>query len=296
MFSSKHVLVGVTVALVGVAHADAPGDAQARIKTLEATVARLESRVKQLEDINAKNAEALDFLRKVYLQQKQDVAERESRELDPKGTWAVDIAQNIANGQVQGPIGAPVTIVWAYDLADPFSARSRSVIDEIVAENRGKVRVVFKNMIVHPQHATKAHLASCAAGKQRRFLPFWNAFWTKAWEAYVSTRDKTVFEVDNLLAIARDAGLDPVRLRRDMDSKACDDLIKADMAELAKFNVNATPTFFINGEVIQGAMPKENFVQVVKTKLEEAARSGVAPASYYNKVIMTKGEKSARSK
>ncbi len=294
MVSSKHMLVGVVVALVGVAHADTPGEA--RIKALEATVARLESRVKQLEEANAKNAEALEFLRKVYDQQKAQADDMKLREPDPKAIYAVAIGEDIANAQVQGPIGAPVTIVWAFDLMDPFSARSRSVIDDIVTENKGKVRVVFKNMIVHPATATKAHLAACAAGKQRKFVPFWNAYWTNVWDAYRQTRDPSLLEVDNLLSVAKGAGLNPDRLRKDMDSKACDDLVKADMAELSKFNVNATPTFFINGTVIQGAMPRESFTTVVTEKIDEAARSGVAPASYYNKVIMTKGEKSGRAK
>ena len=42
-------------------------------------------------------------------------------------------------------------------------------------EYDGKVRVVYKNMVVHPQVVTKAHLAGCAAGKQGKFVEFKNA-------------------------------------------------------------------------------------------------------------------------
>ena len=81
----------------------------------------LEARVKKLEEQNAKYAEALDFLQKVYDQQKQqERAQREQREreeLAPDGTWAVDVSQDVKGGQVEGPNTACVTLVEAWDFA-----------------------------------------------------------------------------------------------------------------------------------------------------------------------------------
>jgi len=78
----------------------------------------LEARVKKLEETNAKYAEALDFLQKVYGQQKQQQAQQEREEHAPDAMFAVDIAPNIAGGLVEGPAtGAPVTIVEAWDFA-----------------------------------------------------------------------------------------------------------------------------------------------------------------------------------
>ena len=78
----------------------------------------LEARVKKLEEQNAKYAEALDFLQKVYNQQKQQQQAQEDSEPDPNAVFAVDIAQNIKGGLVEGPAtGAPVTIVEAWDFA-----------------------------------------------------------------------------------------------------------------------------------------------------------------------------------
>ena len=42
-------------------------------------------------------------------------------------------------------------------------------------EYDGKVRVVFKNMVVHPQQVTNAHLAGCAAAKQGKFIAYKDA-------------------------------------------------------------------------------------------------------------------------
>jgi hypothetical protein len=81
----------------------------------------LEDRVARLEDNYAKYAEALDFLAKVYEQQKaqqkaqQDRAQREDP--DPDAVFAVDIAPDVKLGMVEGPTNALVTIVEAWDFA-----------------------------------------------------------------------------------------------------------------------------------------------------------------------------------
>jgi len=77
----------------------------------------LEARVKKLEETNAKYAEALDFLQKVYNQQKQQSAQQEREEPADDAVFAVDIANDIANHQVEGPNSATVTIVEAWDFA-----------------------------------------------------------------------------------------------------------------------------------------------------------------------------------
>jgi protein-disulfide isomerase len=158
-----------------------------------------------------------------------------------------------------------------------------------VTEYAGKVRVVFKHMVVHPQQVAAAHLAACAAARQGKFLPFYKAFWEKAFEAYVAQRDPSLLGEDNVYKIAAAAGLDVGRLKADMP--ACQQVIAADEAELRKFRVTGTPSFFINGEFIGGGIPKEAFKQYIDLKLAIAERSGVPGAEYYEREIRGKGEK-----
>jgi len=77
----------------------------------------LESRVRRLEDSAAKNAEALDFLNKVYAQQKQQQQAQEREEPAPDAVFAVDVSGDVQAGQVEGSNGALVTIVEAWDFA-----------------------------------------------------------------------------------------------------------------------------------------------------------------------------------
>jgi protein-disulfide isomerase len=156
--------------------------------------------------------------------------------------------------------------------------------------------VVFKNMVVHPQVVTDAHHAGCAAAKQGKFVEFKNAFWDKAFGPYAAQHDPTKLGVDNIMAIAKDLGLDTARLKADMNGPECKAHIQADMAELGKFKVGSTPTFFINGKLVVGAVAKENFKQIIDEKLKVAEASGVSGASYYDKEVMEKGVKQFRSK
>ena len=78
----------------------------------------LEARVKKLEETNAKYAEALEFLGKVYEGQKRQQQQQAESEPDPTAQFAVDIKPNIESGLVEGPAtGAQVTIVEAFDFA-----------------------------------------------------------------------------------------------------------------------------------------------------------------------------------
>ena len=75
-------------------------------------------------------------------------------------------------------------------------------------EYDGKVRVVFKNMVVHPQQVMKAHLASCAAGKQGKFIEFHKAFWEKGYKPYQDQREMSFLGEENVHKVAGEIGLD----------------------------------------------------------------------------------------
>lgn len=163
-------------------------------------------------------------------------------------------------------------------------------------EYDGKVRVVFKNMVVHPQVVTTAHKAGCAAGKQQKFVAFKDAFWEKGYGAYSSSHDAAKLGEENIMAIAKDIGLDTAKLKADMNSADCQAALDNDMRELQKFHVNSTPSFFINGKHLGGALPKEQFKAIIDERLKVAEASGVSGADYYEREIMGKGEKQFRSK
>ncbi len=255
----------------------------------------VETRLRRLEDNYAKYSEALDFLGKIYAQQQQQEQAKAEEEHDPDAMFAVQIKQDIAAGKVDGPASAPVTVIKAFDFACPYCQRTASIMDDLVKEYAGKVRVVYMDMVVHPDVATKAHLATCAAAKQQKYKPYKNAVWEKGFMAYAQSRDASKLGEENLIAIAKEAGLDTTKLVADMNGADCQGLIASDMQELGKFKVTGTPAFFINGKFIGGALPKEGFKQIIDEQLKIAEASGVAGADYYDKVVLAKGEKQFKS-
>jgi protein-disulfide isomerase len=257
--------------------------------------AALADRVAKLEAAYAKNAEALDFLNKVYAAQKQQQEAEAREEPAEDAMFAVNVDEDIKAGQVDGPATAAVTIVKAFDFACPYCAQTAPTMEDLVKEYGGKVRVVYVNMVVHDP-AKPAHLASCAAAKQGKYNQFKHAFWIQGFAAYAAGHDPAKLGEDNIFAIAKDAGLNVARLKTDMASPACAARLAADMAEMAKFHVNATPTFFINGKHFGGAMPKEGFHQAIDAELKVVEASGVPAGDYYAKVVLAKGEPKFRSK
>lgn len=158
------------------------------------------------------------------------------------------------------------------------------------------MRVVFKNLVVHPQQVQRAHLAGCAAAKQGKFVEYYQAFWEKSFAPYAAARDGSKLSEETILSWAPSIGLDAAKLKADMDSQDCQGRIAGDAQELSKFQVNSTPTFFINGIHVGGALPKEGFKQVIDERLKIAEASGVSAAEYYDKEVLAKGVPQFRSK
>lgn len=167
-----------------------------------------------------------------------------------------------------------------------------------MAEYPGKLRVVYMNMVVHPDTVQLAHQYSCAAAKQNRFMDYKKAFWEKGFNAYKASagRDKAALGEPNILKFSGDLGFDTQKLKADANGQECQKRVADDMEELRKFRVNGTPAFFINGQFIGGRIPKPQFKKIIDEKLAIAEASGVGGSEYYDREIMGKGLKQFRSK
>lgn len=166
------------------------------------------------------------------------------------------------------------------------------VLDELLNEYQGKLRVVLKHMVVHPQQVATAHIAACGAAKQGKFKEFYKAFWEQGFKPYMEKRDQTLLGDENVFKIATDLGINVEQIKA--DAQACQQAIQADEEELRKFKVSGTPAFFVNGEFVGGGIPKQNFKQIIDRKLQIAQQSGVSGAEYYEREIRGKGEKSVQ--
>jgi len=66
---------------------------------------------------------------------------------------------------------------------------------------------------------------------------------------------------------AREIGLDMAKWKASVASHKAQASIQADMAAGNAVGANGTPTFFINGRKLVGAMPFESFKQIIDAEL-----------------------------
>ena len=217
-------------------------------------------------------------------------------EPDRAKTYAV-AATGVAT---DGPADAAVTLVWAYDYACPYCEKVRDTIAALEQKYGKQLRVVHKAFVVHPQVATAPALAACAAERQKKFAIVDNLLWEKGFKARSYDKDvgsekcwKSADGCAVALGFAKEAKLNVKQFQADMTS--CEADIQDQMHELQTFGVGATPSFFINGRFMSGAMPLENFASLVDEELakaKERIHQGTPAAKYYQQWIVDKGEKS----
>jgi protein-disulfide isomerase len=187
-------------------------------------------------------------------------------------------------GKAKGSSRAPVTIVEFSDFQCPFCSRVVPTIEKLVKENPDKVRVFFKhNPLPFHADAPLAAQAAVAAENQGKF-----------WEMH----DKLFANQQNikrpdLEKYAQELKLDMAKFKADIDSPATKKRVEADTEIGKKLGVQGTPNFFINGRPVRGAVPYEQFKQVVDDELGRAKKmmaKGTSASGIYAALMKGQGK------
>jgi protein-disulfide isomerase len=228
-------------------------------------------------------------------------------EPDRAKTYAVPID----NDPVWGNADAKITLVKAYDYACPYCEKVRGTMSDLKKKYGNDIRIVYKQLVVHPRNAMASALAFCAANEQggiEKAKKLDEYLWDKGFKARnLDNSDVAAAEAGGgggkcwdqadgckiVVGFAQEAGLDVNKFKADMKGK-CQQVVQKDMADLQKLAVSATPAFFVNGRFISGAMPIENFQTLIDEELKkanEAIQKGTPAADYYNQAVIAKGLK-----
>jgi len=107
-------------------------------------------------------------------------------------------------------------------------------------------------------NAKKAAEASECAGEQGKF-----------WEIHDKIyENRTQLDIDSLKGYAKELGLNTSNFDKCLDDGKYAQKVADDMAESTQYGVNGTPATFINGELISGAQPYENFAAIIDSLLD----------------------------
>jgi protein-disulfide isomerase len=188
---------------------------------------------------------------------------------------------NLADRPVRGNPNAKVTIVNFDDFECPFCARMHTTLmSEILPQYGDKIKIVYKDYPLISIHPWAQHAATDANCLAKESAP---AYWELA--DYLHSNQRSISgsqqnsqaafnELDKLtLDFGKKNGADATRLQACIKAQS-DTIVKASMAEGDALGVNATPTVFINGERMEGAVDADEVRAALNRQLLAA---GIQP-------------------
>lgn len=160
--------------------------------------------------------------------------------------------------------GSPkVTIVEFGDYQCPACGVAHPVMKEIESEYGNKITFVFRNFPL-PMHQN-SHIsaeAAEAAGKQGKFWQMYDLLYQNQKEWSESTSPLDIFAT-----YAKKLGLDVEQFKSDVSNNAYAKQIEQDIKDGNALGVNATPTFFINGVMMEGVPQTSDFKEKINQAL-----------------------------
>ncbi|SKB70648.1 DsbA family protein [Daejeonella lutea] len=148
------------------------------------------------------------------------------------------------NDHIQGNSQAPIELVEYGDYECPHCGRAYPILKEMQNQLGSNLKFVFRNFPlskIHP-HAKSAAIAAEAASHQ-------NKFWEMHDILFENQRRLTSTAVREY---AQKIQLDMSKFENDILDSSIAEKIDAEFYSGMRSGVNATPTFFINGEKYDG--------------------------------------------
>ena len=159
---------------------------------------------------------------------------------------------------LQGPIDAPITLLEYGDYQCPACGDAYPMVKAIQQRMGRELCFAFRNFPLTNIHPYAEHAAEVAeaAGVQGRF-----------WEMHdLLFENQRALHDDDLVSYAKTLGLDDARLAREVRDGEHTARVREDFRHGVRAGVNATPTFFINGERYDGASGLEPLLAALGTR------------------------------
>ena len=171
----------------------------------------------------------------------------------------------VGTAPVRGPVDASVTIVEFADFQCPYTKQAEGTLRRLEARFPNELRIAWKDfpLSAHPDADPAAQLAREAL-REKGVAGFWQAHDT----LLATTRRLGRAELE---ALARELGLDLAEARRAIQTERYRDDIDADVEALHRLGTGGTPTFFVNGRMVEGG--DEELTRAVAEAVDEAQRA-----------------------
>ena len=163
----------------------------------------------------------------------------------------------------RGPSDAPIVLVEFSDFQCPYCQRATGILSNLRDRYADQIRFIYKDYPLsnHPQAFKAAEAGNCAH-EQGMFWPFHD-------KMFVS---QDALDVASLNSYATELGLDAAAFSMCLEEGRYTQRVQQDLQAGRRHGVSSTPTVFINGRPIMGAVPLETLEEIVREELAASRR------------------------
>jgi protein-disulfide isomerase len=177
------------------------------------------------------------------------------------------------DGPAKGATEPLVTIVEFSDFTCSACRQFQAALGDVLREYGDEVRLVYRYFPLAPDgKPLVAALAAECSRQQEAFWPMHDALFANA---------RTLEGEEDVKRLAGELGLDPELFERCLASDEARAAVEADAAAGRSYGVEATPTVFVNGRRIRGAVSAAFLNQLIegfKARQEEEGQQATAGA------------------
>lgn len=174
---------------------------------------------------------------------------------DAPKTAARDEVEKPDNPEL-GVTTAALTIVEFADFQCPYSKDSAQVVRRLATKYGERVRFIYRDYpltTIHPYAEALAEAAECSR-EQGRFWQFHDKVFLNG-----ETPDSTI-----VLRYGDEIGLDGNQFSRCIAEHRYKANVQEDLAQAQSLNLAGTPTFFFNGQRVDGSIPEDAFDKLIQ--------------------------------
>ena len=220
----------------------------------------------------------------IYSTGKKTVGPAETKKADtglvvqaPAAIQGVEIGDSVILGDQK----ASVTFIEYADYQCPFCTSFFKETEPLLIKDyvdKGNVKMVYKDFAFLDQFAggkNESHLAAEAAACAADQGKFWDyhdlIFKTEIADQQANpgkSENNGNLNVEKLESLAQELGLNKNQFNSCLESNKYKDKIQKEVVEAQALGVKATPTFFINGQKFEGALPYPQFKATIDNLLK----------------------------
>lgn len=163
-----------------------------------------------------------------------------------------------ATDHIRGKADAKVTIIEYSDFQCPYCQRHSETVAKVLADFPNDVKLIYRHFpltSIHPLAQKAAEASECAA-KQ-------NKFWEMHDQLFALMTTDAGLSLEGMKKIASDLKLDINAFNTCLDSGEMASIVNEHALGGEGAGVTGTPASFINGQLVEGAIPYESFKQTV---------------------------------